>query len=108
VLSPTNLFKRELLDIFKFTKKITLRLYTGSYIRYRISLWSLLSMIRKSSLEQIILELGKQSDYDDLLLIYPISSELKSAYNEANYNLSDLIQGTGMDGEEVWCQISYK
>ena len=63
VFDPTNLFKRELLDIFKFTKKITLRLYheyRKLKYRYRISLWSLLSMIRKSSLEQIILELGKQ------------------------------------------------
>ena len=117
VISPRLIFNKELFNVFKYTKKITLNLWDYHYEDeddeykerlYSISLWSLLSVIRETSLEEIILELGEQKYYNKLLSIYPISFELKRAYNDANYNISDLVPNTGSSGDYVWCMISLK
>ena len=72
----TNLFKRELFQLFKFTKKLTL-----FYIdEYQISLWSLLSLIKETSLEQIILEYGFKD--------YVLTSDLEKKYGDTGYDIS--------------------
>ena len=78
----TNLFKKELFQIFKFTKKLTLNY--NNY--YQISLWSLLSIIKTTSLEQIILKKG----FED----YIFSSDLRKEYIESGY---EIISGTSKD-----------
>ena len=103
--SNINLFKKELLQIFKYAKKIIF--YTDT--QYRICLYSLASIISGSSLDQIILELGEQRFYDDYISKqYVITSSLRSKYNDINYNISDLIQESGEKKRRVWCIISAK
>ena len=103
--SNINLFKKDLLQIFKYAKKIIF--YTRH--RYRICLYSLASIISGSSLDQIILELGDQDFYNDYISKqYVITSSLRSKYNDINYNISDLIQESGQNTERVWCIISAK
>ena len=103
-----NLFKRKLFDIFKFAKKVMLQTCYEDYL-WKISLWSVLDIIKRCSLDEIILELGLQKDYKKLLKIYPISKELIKKYKEANYDISKkLIQNTGFEHGRVWCIISRK
>ena len=102
----TNLFRKKLLEIFHYATKIVFDLsYVYDYV-YRISLESLLSIIEKSSVEEIVLVLGYQEDYNKLCSIYPLSEELKERYNKAKYNISDLKQKAGRDNKFVVCVIS--
>ena len=100
----TNLFRKKLLEIFHYATKIVFDLSSLSF-RYRISLESLLSIIEKSSVEEIVLVLGKQEYYNKLCSIYPLSEELKERYNKANYNISDLKQNAGSNNKYVVCVI---
>ena len=61
--------------VFKFTKKLTLWWDDT----YQISLWSLLSLIKETSLEQIILKYGFKN--------YIIESDLEEKYAQAGYNI---------------------
>ena len=101
----TNLFRKKLLEIFHYATKIVFDLSDYNYV-YRISLESLLSIIEKSSVEEIVLVLGYQSDYNKLCSIYPLSEELKERYNKAKYNISDLKQKAGYNNQRVVCVIS--
>ena len=103
----TNLFKKELVQIFKYTKNIRFDLNVGPIIS-RISLWALLSIIKESKLDGLVLELGKQQHYNILRSIYPISTELKEKYLESNYEISELIQNSGRGNNRVYCKISSK
>ena len=75
---------------------------------WRISLLSLLRIIRGSSLDEIVLQLGEQNEYEKVSKICPLSSTLKEKYNEAGYKISDMIQNTGIKHKYVWCVISKK
>ena len=97
----SNLFKKDLLRIFKYTPKIVMVL--DPY--YKISLWSLLSVIEQSSLQEIVLQIGEQHYYDKLMKIYPVTTELRERYSEANYNIG-FIQNTGPWQSYVNCVIS--
>ena len=99
----TNLIKAETLKVFKYTRQITLRLS-----RFRISLQSLLSLIKHYNLERIDLVLGLQKDYDKLCKIYNISLTLKEAYNAQNYEITDLLQNVGPNNIYVGCTIFCK
>ena len=69
------LFEIELFQVFKFAKKITL-----DWARqYRISLLSLLSIIKRTSLQKIILLNGFQD--------YEIASDLAEKYGESGYEI---------------------
>ena len=100
-----NLFKKDLLNIFKYATKITMD-YTDYPAVYRVSLLSLLSIIEGSSLKEIILDLGYMDDRRRLSQIYPITKELKEKYKEANFVISDLILNTGPKNERIWCIIT--
>ena len=83
----TNLFKRELIDVFKYVKIFSFK----TDILYTISLLSLLSIIKNSSLNKIILELGAISVLHKVENVYIISSDLKERFNLAGYDISDLF-----------------
>ena len=104
----TNIFKREILQVFK-PKTITIT----SLYAYRISLWSLLSVIKNYMVDEIILEIGQLwnnlenvSNYDKVIAAHPITSELRDAYNSANYTISDFKKNDHKDRTE--CIIQFK
>ena len=74
----TNLFKLELLQIFEYAKKMVFD-FMETAGKFRISLYSLLSIIRQSSLDEITLRFR---------IGYAITTELKELYSEANYDIS--------------------
>ena len=105
----TNSVRTDFLNIFSNVKKITLRLCYKKKL-WVISLESLISIMQQSSLDEIILVLGRvvKIEYDKLLKLYPISTDLKHKFNEANCDLSDIfIQTRGRD-KEAWCVVSRK
>ena len=83
----SNLFRRKLIDVFKYVKIVTIK----TDILYTISLLSLLSIITDSSINKVILELGAISVLYKIEEVYIISSDLKERFNTAGYNISDLF-----------------
>lgn len=100
----TNLFRKELLQIFKYATKMIFGLsqyqstISDEVDTYKISLWSLLSLIKQTSLKTIILVLGGKEQYYQLVQIYPISLELKAKYSTFGYKISNLIQKQEWNG----------
>ena len=83
----TNLWKRELFNIFKFANKITMDL---DECQFTISLWSLLGTIDGTEMQQVIMKVGsndKQYKYDQ---VYLISSELEEKYHAANFGIEKI------------------
>lgn len=99
----TNLFWKELLEIFGHATNIVLESSCDRDI-FRISLESLLSIIEGSSVNQITLILGY--DYNKLRSLYDITFELKEKFKKMNYIISDLITNTGWKNNYVQSIIS--
>ena len=100
-----NLFKVELLDMFKNVRSIKMEL-CRLFFSCTVSLMALLSIIRLFPLDIIILEIAKHgSDIcDELNVIYPITTELRKKYKDWNYNIN-LKYNTGKDNKYIWCII---
>ena len=98
----TNVFKNDLLEIFK-PKTIVIQNWHGRYT-FMISLWSLLSVIKDSVVQEIALLLGPAKECEKLTKMHPITSELRDAYNLANYTISDLEENQG----RIDCIIKFK
>ena len=106
-----NIFKRKLLDVFKYTKRIIINA-AQYYDTYIMSLIALLEVIKQSSVQhiQIILycddkkwrRMGYSKKMKD---IYVITDELKSKYINANYQISNLKPKTGPSQHYVSCDI---
>ena len=79
----TNLFKKELLEIFKYATKMVFDIRRPA-AKQQISLYSLLSIIKQSSLNEIILHFGME---------YDITIALKEKFNQANYTMSPIKNG---------------
>ena len=94
----TNLFKKQLFQIFCYTKNI--KFITDRYSR--ISLWTLSEIVSGSGVHEIYLQI--YGSYDFVRRQYPISPLLVEKYAEINYNISDLKR----EGDYVICIISLK
>ena len=106
----TNLFKLEVLRVFKNVKSIfidlsDLSLDDGVWKYYGVSFTSLLSIIKLSSLDQIILQLGGMWIQKEVLKCYSISSSLEKEYNEQHFKI-EIKQSTGAENDYIWCIIS--
>lgn len=71
-----------------------------------ISLSSLLSVIKDHEVLEIKLGLGRAKDLMELKNAYPITSELKAAYNAANYTISDLTEN--WEQRRTECIVKFK
>ena len=98
-----NLFKVELLKVFKNIKSIFIDLC--GFGGYTVSLSSLLSLIMEStSLQKIILQIGAQEEKHKFIKCYLISSSLEKEYKKQKFNIK-IKENTGDRNMYIWCII---
>eukprot|EP00488_Nonionellina_sp_1-RS-2012_P000863 TRINITY_DN1385_c0_g1_i1.p1 TRINITY_DN1385_c0_g1~~TRINITY_DN1385_c0_g1_i1.p1 ORF type:complete len:209 (+),score=59.83 TRINITY_DN1385_c0_g1_i1:236-862(+) len=84
----TNLFKAELLEIFKNVKNIIINTgYEYEYASFSFSMFGLLSLIDSGSVEHVVVKVdGRGNWIQDIWS--SLSNELIQAYQERNYKIS--------------------
>ena len=75
-----------------------------------IKLLGIVPEIKDYEVEEIKLELGLAEEYDKLVKKHPITSELRAAYNSANYSISGLNKTKDPLGknERTECIVRFK
>ncbi len=83
ISDKTNLFRKQILDIFENVKNIRIMCGYGKY-SYSLSLLGLLTLIESSGIQQVVIEVARLTYNIDLGWVYNV----KEQYEQKNYKIN--------------------